>query len=859
MAMPIAPVGFEFLVNTATLNDQNRPTVTALDSGRFLYTWSDNSQASPDTLFTAVRARIFNADGSEAVAEFVVNADYINSQNTSAVTRLSDGRFVVTWNDTSQTDADQSGGAIRARIFNPDGTEAVAQFRVNTPFNGNQVDSHVAALAEGRFIVTWTDESGTGTDADQQAVRATIFNPDGTIFIAEFQVNTTTAASQRESSVTVLTNGNIVITWTDTSQTGGDTSIDAIRARIFNSSGVEVVPEFLVNTTTDFYQFESRVVALANGGFIVTYRDSAGTDDVRARIFDANGSQAVAEFIVNSTTAANQFQGSVTALADGRILVTWTDTSETGGDNSGYAIRGRILNADGTEAIPEFLINSTVNLDQTRSTATALSDGRFVVVWQDASASGDDTSGLAIRSQIFNPLLFTGTALADIVNGGDFNDTYTGGNGADVISGRGGADSLFGGADGDTLNGGDGADNLFGGTGADQHIGGNDAGIDYARYDDANYGNLTIRLDVPAANAGAAAIGDTYTGIEGLVGGLGADTVVGNGSANYLFGGGAADGIYGQGGADYLNGGEGGDNLWGGAGADSHIGGDDAGIDYARYDDANHGNLTIRLDTPASNVGAAAVGDTYNGIEGLVGGLGNDNVFGNASANYLFGGGGTDGLYGQGGADYLSGDAGGDNLWGGAGADQHIGGNDAGIDFARYDDANWGNLTIRLDAPSFNVGAVAVGDTYTGIEGLVGGLGNDIIIGNASNNYLFGSSGNDYIDGRAGNDYLNGGAGADRFVFNFALGASNVDTIADFVHLTDDIVLAQAVFAGIGATLDASEFQVGTADAATDRIIYNNVTGQLFYDSNGNAVGGMTQFATVTAGTMLSIADFMMV
>ncbi len=28
-----------------------------------------------------------------------------------------------------------------------------------------------------------------------------------------------------------------------------------------------------------------------------------------------------------------------------------------------------------------------------------------------------------------------------------------------------------------------------------------------------------------------------------------------------------------------------------------------------------------------------------------------------------------------------------DNLWGGVGADQHIGGSDAGIDYARYDDA----------------------------------------------------------------------------------------------------------------------------------------------------------------------------
>jgi Ca2+-binding RTX toxin-like protein len=336
----------------------------------------------------------------------------------------------------------------------------------------------------------------------------------------------------------------------------------------------------------------------------------------------------------------------------------------------------------------------------------------------------------------------------------------------------------------------------------------------------------------------------TFRNIEAIHMGTGNDNFYGNRLDNIAFG---------DEGNDELQGNDGNDQLYGGTGADELDGGD--GIDYARYDDANHGNLTIRLDAPSLNTGAAA-GDTYFNIEGLVGGAGQDLIVGNASVNYLFGGGGNDNVYGQAGADYLNGGAGTNNLFGGAGADEHFGLN--GTDFARYDDANWGNLTIRLDGGA-NVGAVAVGDTYNGIEGLVGGLGNDVIVGNASNNFLFGSGGADYIDARAGSDYLNGGAGADRFVFATALGATNVDTIADFAHAVDDIVLSQAIFAGIGATLDASEFQIGMANAATDRIIYNNTTGQLFYDSNGNGAGGMTQFATVTAGTVLDIGDFVMV
>ena len=63
--------------------------------------------------------------------------------------------------------------------------------------------------------------------------------------------------------------------------------------------------------------------------------------------------------------------------------------------------------------------------------------------------------------------------------------------------------------------------------------------------------------------------------------------------------------------------GDGNDHLGGGLGADQHIG--SAGIGYARYDNGNHGKLVRRLASAAMNVGAAAVGDTYFGIEGIVG------------------------------------------------------------------------------------------------------------------------------------------------------------------------------------------------------------------------------------------------
>jgi Ca2+-binding RTX toxin-like protein len=491
---------------------------------------------------------------------------------------------------------------------------------------------------------------------------------------------------------------------------------------------------------------------------------------------------------------------------------------------------------------------------------------------QDTMTFIESTGGVTIQTS--NPAANSGDAAGDtyanieIFRLSNHDDVFNGlgGTAFGVFSGA-GDDQVVGRREGMVINGGDGNDILFISGGINNIRGDEMGGPQGTDYLFLQLSPTTLTVNMAPANTRDGTFTFLFNGltqtaygdIDGVIGSNFNDTITGNLFDNALGGGNGIDSLSGGAGIDSLDGGNGGDNLWGGAGADQHFGGDDSGIDYARYDEANHGNLIIRLDAPNLNTGVAA-GDTYDGIEGLVGGAGADTVVGNASANYLFGSGGSDYVYGQGGVDYLNGGAGEDNLWGGAGADIHIGGDDRGVDYARYDDANWGNLTLRLDAPAMNIGAVAVGDTYTGIEGLVGGLGNDVIVGNASNNFLFGSGGADYIDARAGSDYLNGGAGADRFVFATALSAiTNVDRIADFAHGTDDIVLSQAIFAGIGTTLDASEFQVGLADTATDRIIYNNITGQLFYDSNGNGAGGQTLFATVTAGTVLDIGDFVMV
>lgn len=156
-----------------------------------------------------------------------------------------------------------------------------------------------------------------------------------------------------------------------------------------------------------------------------------------------------------------------------------------------------------------------------------------------------------------------------------------------------------------------------------------------------------------------------------------------------------------------------------------------------------------------------------------------ERLAGEALDDRIEGRGGADRLDGGAGHDRLAGDDGHDTLDGGAGDDTLTGGH--GTDTATYASAG---AAVRVNLAT--AGAQATGgagsDTLAGIERLVGSAFGDRLTGNGGANRL---------DGGAGADTLRGGGGADQFVLA-TRGAS--DTIADFTHGVDRLLVDQSVF-----------------------------------------------------------------
>jgi Ca2+-binding RTX toxin-like protein len=258
----------------------------------------------------------------------------------------------------------------------------------------------------------------------------------------------------------------------------------------------------------------------------------------------------------------------------------------------------------------------------------------------------------------------------------------------------------------------------------------------------------------------------------------------------------------------------------------------------------------------------------------LSGGAGNDTLDGGEGNDVLLGGLGNDTLLGSGGNDVLDGGAGDDDMQGGAGNDIYI--VDSTADVVQ-EDPGGGTDTVRPSfswtlGPNFEIMTITgtadragtgndqanliIGNTGNNL--LRGRGGNDTLKGREGNDTLQGDDGNDILEGEAGSDTLTGGAGDDIFRFTTPVIDGEFDTFTDFASGEDRIELVASQFTGIGAAgpLAAAAFRIGSAAAdASDRVIYDPTTGDLFYDADGNGAGEALLFAKMDPDTALLVTD----
>ena len=315
------------------------------------------------------------------------------------------------------------------------------------------------------------------------------------------------------------------------------------------------------------------------------------------------------------------------------------------------------------------------------------------------------------------------------------------------------------------------------------------------------------------ANFGFAGLNET----RGLVSD---DVIIGTASGEQISGMGGDDIINALGGDDVVFGNEGDDKLLGGAGTDQLDGG--SGNDTASYENLG-GRVVASLTAKTAQKLPEGTIDTLSNIENLIGSAFDDQLTGDAQANWIQGGEGND------------------TMIGGAGNDIYIVDN---VKDVVIENVNEGTDLIQSSVTytlSANVESLAL----TG-SGDINGTGN------ALDNVITGNAGANTLIGDAGNDTLTGGLGQDTAVFTgtrssytiarTATGATVTGTDGtDIVNGVEWLQFDDALITGGWKVLVDHN-----GDGKSDILWRDSITGEVYeYLMDGNRVAGYGHVDTV--------------
>jgi len=443
--------GNDFVVNTSTNNDQREPSIAALANGRFVVTWWSIDLQGSDTSSYGIRGRVFNADGSAAGNDFVVNTSTNSDQYQPSVTALADGRFVITWFSLDQQGSDTSGSGIRGRVFNADGSAAGNDFVVNTSTNSNQFEPSIAALADGRLAVTWYSNDLQGSDTSGFSIRGVILALNDNNSPPTFTSFST--ATVAENSTSVLD----VAATDDTDSEGAGLTYAIVQPADGGAADgalFTIDPATGVLTFAAAPNFEAPADAGADNGYAVTVRvtDSGGLSVDQTLTVTVSDVNEAPTAVAVTPLAPTLSEGTDTSVPVKIADIAVTDDalgSETltlsGADAALFEITGN-----------ELFLKAGVTLNfQQKST-------------YDVTITATDAALAADVSQVFQLLIeevpmatIIGTINSETLTGTSTADTILGVSGSDVINAGGGNDFILpGGGGNDTIDGGAGTDTL---------------------------------------------------------------------------------------------------------------------------------------------------------------------------------------------------------------------------------------------------------------------------------------------------------------------------------------------------------------------------------------------------------------
>lgn len=282
------------------------------------------------------------------------------------------------------------------------------EYSISGPLPGDQVAPHLAISRRGGYVV-WEDNA---TDGDRAGISARRLLDNLSGWLAPFRVNEQGRGDQKNPQVALLPGGGAVFVWQS-----AESDADFIYVRFLRDDGTFATGDIPVTYATTGQLLNPAIAVLADGNLVVVWSDNGRDGDLQGvfgQRFTPAGAKLGESFRVNQFTSNNQRSPALAAVTGGGFVVAWISELQTGWHS--VDVFARVFGADGQPSSDEFLVNTDTRICAQPALSVG-ADGGFLVAWaQFAGQSGAVTAPPTEGWNVFaRPFLADGSAAGPAV------------------------------------------------------------------------------------------------------------------------------------------------------------------------------------------------------------------------------------------------------------------------------------------------------------------------------------------------------------------------------------------------------------------------------------------------------------
>jgi hypothetical protein len=396
-------LGGNFLINDdGGITTQWNPSCAMDSKGNFVVVWRDNRDGDDN-----IYGQRFDNDGNTIGSNFLLNDDGGTSdQRDPSCAMDSAGNLVVVWRDYRDGNSN-----IYGQRFDNTGSPVGTNFLIH-PNTGSEFEyDPCISINDSLFAVTWRNDVGS--------IYKRRFLNDGTPVGDKVKVNEIDGtANQHYPAIDMNNGGSAVTTWFDYRAPPGvyfqrlnadgdtlgsniyidigyypDVSVSENSSFIityygnsdiyyqqFMPSGNSMGSPAVISDTTYNGRYYPVIDADSNNNAVVAWQDQrTGNRDIYAQIVDSTGDTVGSNFKVNDDIGtSSQYEPAIAVAPSGKFLITWHDRR-----NGDYDIYGQVYDNEKNPIGSNFRIDSGGGNPQRYPDAGYLTDGNYIVVWQD--------------------------------------------------------------------------------------------------------------------------------------------------------------------------------------------------------------------------------------------------------------------------------------------------------------------------------------------------------------------------------------------------------------------------------------------------------------------------------------------